>query len=87
VVVANGVWPQLFTAEERAALSKPNHWDERDPGQAALAAGARRAARETMQEESLRRLRETVKAPLHTLPYLFEEVSSLATVRKLAELL
>lgn len=83
-VVVNGVLPPLFDKTERASLlaaAPPSFATPR--GNAAIEAGARRAARENVQAESLARLREGVKAPMVYLPHLFGEASSLSGVREL----
>jgi anion-transporting ArsA/GET3 family ATPase len=93
-LVINGVLPQLFSPAERAALlSHPELLDAAAPSQAAgkpeaaLVAGARRSARERVQEESLARLERELDLPRVLLPFLFDEAGSVVGTRALASLL
>jgi anion-transporting ArsA/GET3 family ATPase len=83
-VVVNGVLPPLFSARERDALLQPRDLDPSVMGDAALAAGARRARRELVQHEALVRLRDGVDLPLVYLPYVFDDVDSLKAITDLA---
>ncbi len=83
-VVVNGVLPELFSPQERDELLGPRVL-EGAPGDEALAAGARRARREKIQQESLVRLRDSVAVPLTMLPHLFEDVASPKSVGVLAQ--
>jgi len=83
-VVVNGVLPPLFSTRERDALLKPRDLDPSVTGDAALAAGARRARRELVQHEALVRLRDGVDLPLVYLPYVFDDVDSLKAITDLA---
>jgi hypothetical protein len=65
-------------------LLAPRELDESQPGDEALASGARRARRELVQHDSLVRLREGMKAPLAYLPYRFEGVNTFDSVSDLA---
>jgi anion-transporting ArsA/GET3 family ATPase len=84
-VVVNGVLPALLSPDERLELLRPAALDPGRAGDEALAAGARRARRESIQQENLQRLQEQVSAPLSFLPQLFDEVGSLEPVRLLAD--
>lgn len=83
-VIVNGVLPPILSEAEREILLPPQRTDPADPGDEALAAGARRAIREALQQESLERLRAGIDAPMTELPLLPGEVDSLAAVRQLA---
>ncbi len=83
-VVVNGVLPPLFSSEERGALLAPRDLDPSQLGDAALAAGARRARREIVQHDALVRLRESVDVPLVYLPHVFADVDSLKAISDLA---
>jgi len=83
-VVVNGVLPPLFSARERDALLRPRDLDPSVMGDAALAAGARRARRELVQHEALVKLRDGVDLPLVYLPYVFDDVDSLKAITDLA---
>jgi anion-transporting ArsA/GET3 family ATPase len=84
-VVVNGVLPTLLSAKERSELLRVPEQELVRAGHEALAAGARRARRESLQHENLERLRAQVRAPLRYLPQLFDDVQSLAKVKELAE--
>jgi anion-transporting ArsA/GET3 family ATPase len=93
-LVINGVLPPLFSPEERARLAAlPDLLSIDAPEQAqgtpqcALVAGARRAVREIVQAESLERLANECSLPQMTLPYLFDEASTVQGTRMLAALL
>lgn len=90
-VIVNGLLPQLFSPEEREALlADPRLLDVRAPleaagtPQSAVVAGARRAAREKVQAESLARLNRELELPTITLPFLFDEASTVQGTRILA---
>ena len=90
-LIANGVLPRLFSAEERTALaSRPELLDVLAPsmsagtGRSALVAGARRAVREQVQVESLARLALEISVPMIELPFLFDEASTVQGTRMLA---
>ena len=91
-LVVNGVLPHLFSADERSVLlSKPELLEAKAPErlagkpEVALVAGARRSAREKVQEESLARLEREIDLPRTFLPFLFDEAGSLAGTQALAE--
>jgi anion-transporting ArsA/GET3 family ATPase len=91
-LVVNGVLSPLFSERERdALLGVPGLLDPSAPARAetashrALVAGARRAARERVQSESLGRLERELDLPRVVLPFLFDEASTLEGTRKLAE--
>lgn len=91
-VIINGVLPALFSPEEqRALLVDPARLDIQAPARAAdtvesaFVAGARRAIRESVQRESLARLRRDLDLPTVMLPFLFDEASTVAGTRMLAE--
>jgi Anion-transporting ATPase len=91
-VIVNGVLPPLFSPEERERLlADPARLDIRAPSlsaqtaASALVAGARRAMRESVQHESLLRLRRDIDVPMVLLPFLFDESSTAAGTRMLAE--
>lgn len=93
-VVVNGVMAPLFTDAERASLlahpelltleaaTRAEH--DRD---AAAVAGARRALRETVQRDSLRRLLHSLDEPAIVLPHLFDEASTKEGSQALAAVL
>jgi anion-transporting ArsA/GET3 family ATPase len=81
-VVVNQVVPLVFGSLERAALAELEEPSEQDAAALALGAGIRRAAREAVQVESLRRL-SALRAPLLELPFLFEGAQSGAALAKL----
>jgi anion-transporting ArsA/GET3 family ATPase len=82
-IVVNSMLPPLFSPSERAELTRPHPLDPLDEGHAALAAGARRSFRETVQAQSLARLAD-VKVPRVYLPHLFEGAETLDALRDLA---
>jgi anion-transporting ArsA/GET3 family ATPase len=93
-LIVNGVLPPLFSPEERRALlADPRRLDIRAPAESAaaagraegaLVAGARRAMRESVQHDSLLRLRREIDVPMVTLPFLFDEASTAVGTRVLA---
>lgn len=70
-IVVNGMLPPLFDPAERASLVAAGEQGS-EPGAHAIAAGARRAAREIVQADALRRLGHELPAPKVFLPYVFE---------------
>ncbi len=91
-LVINGVLPGLFTPNEREILlAAPALLGVDAPrraigtGSSVLVAGARRAAREKVQIESLRRLDREIDLPRVYLPFLFDEASSVEGTRLLAQ--
>jgi anion-transporting ArsA/GET3 family ATPase len=90
-VVVNAVLPPLFSPAERAALAavgatdpRPGTREAAGPGDAAIAAGRGRAARETLQAESLNRLSQALAVPPSFLPLLFEDAARPEAIRQLA---
>jgi anion-transporting ArsA/GET3 family ATPase len=91
-LVVNGVLPPLFSKAERDALMHDHALlDVAAPsrtagtGESAIVAGARRAAREAVQVESLARIdRALADVPTVRLPFLFDEASTVAGTRMLA---
>jgi anion-transporting ArsA/GET3 family ATPase len=93
-LVINGVLPPLFSPEERDRLAGQADLltidaPERSQNmpECALVAGARRAVREKVQAESLERLAKECNLPRITLPYLFDEASTVQGTRMLAAML
>lgn len=93
-LVVNAVLPPMFSdAERQALLADPSLLDLAAPlrfagtGEAAIVAGARRAVRERVQEESLIRLLDALPLPVSFLPHLFEQASTGEGTRRLAALL
>jgi Anion-transporting ATPase len=90
-LIVNGVLdPVLSPAEREALLADPALLDIGAPARAAgtnasaLVAGARRAIREKVQEESLTRLAHGIHLPTVRLPFLFDAASTAAGTRVLA---
>lgn len=81
-LVVNQVVPLVFDAAERGALADLEEPLERDAASLALAAGIRRAAREKVQVDSVRRL-AALGAPQIQLPFLAEGAHSAAALAKL----
>jgi anion-transporting ArsA/GET3 family ATPase len=93
-LAVNAVLPPLFTDGERAELVARHELltsdaprRARNSGEAAVVAGARRALREQVQRDSLRRLTSAVDAPMFLLPHLFDEASTREGTRLLADVL
>jgi anion-transporting ArsA/GET3 family ATPase len=91
-LVINGVLPPVFTPQEREVLlADPALLDIGAPLRAAgtsasaIVAGARRSVREKVQAESLARLAQAIDLPSVTLPFLFDEASTVDGTRILAE--
>ena len=74
-IVVNGVLPALFSQSERSALEKLGPFDIRAAGEAAIAAGRDRAARERLQAESLERLARELPLPPVFVPLLMEDAA------------
>jgi len=72
-------------APARAAGILPEGASPEPAGESALVAGARRAVREKVQDESLRRLAKAIELPAVRLPFLFDEASTVAGTRVLAD--
>lgn len=91
-LVVNGVLTPIFAPPERdSLLTRPALLEPAAPARAetagarAVVAGARRAARERVQVESLAKLERELDLPRVMLPFLFDEASSLEGTRILAE--
>jgi anion-transporting ArsA/GET3 family ATPase len=82
-VYLNGLYPERFSAEEAERLQ-----DASEAGDGAVRAACRAAVsqhrRANAQREQLARLTEMVKAPVRTLPFVFEPRLELEQVRGLA---
>lgn len=87
LLVVNQVLPRLFQPEERDAVEAlPEALAESSPLRPLAVAGRARAAREQIQEESLRRLSERLPGLSRvTLPLLFSAELGRAQVESLAE--
>lgn len=93
-VIVNGALPRLFSSRERAALLGEAELQlpggaplSAGPGERALRAAARRAAREALQQRSLERLQRSVAFPLSTLPFLLDGAGTPQGAEQLARLL
>jgi len=84
-VVVNAVLPQLFAADERAALERLARFDVVAPGDATLAAARDRATRERVQAESMQRLSAQFPSAV-SLPLLFDEAATPAAIQELSKL-
>lgn len=85
LVVANGVYPRRFSADDLDRLSA---LDGRPPvATAVAAAAASQAARVRAQQAQLRRLRRDAEGEVATLPYVFAPELGLAEVQALAHTL
>ncbi len=83
-VYLNGLYPERFTPEELDRLASactPGNGGVRGACRAALSEGRRSSA----QHEQLARLAELVRAPLRTLPFIFEPEVRVEEIRELAE--
>src|SRR3954454_3717606 len=95
LVVANGVYPERFSATDVSPDHLPSadvlplgELDGRVGAASAVAAAARsQAARVTAQQAQLGRLRDGARAPVVDLPYLFARDLGLAEVEALADVL
>jgi len=85
-VVANGVLPARFTAEDARRLSQNGDRGTK-AAQAAIAAALVEHRRAAGQQEQLERLRGEVSAPVVTLPYLFEPEPRRRELELLSDLL
>jgi anion-transporting ArsA/GET3 family ATPase len=85
-IVVNGLYPGRFNGEEAAMLRDLATRNGHVPGRTAAVRAALAAAdRATSQRQHLRRLRRGAHAPVHTLPYVFEEELGLEEYRELGE--
>jgi anion-transporting ArsA/GET3 family ATPase len=71
-VVVNGVLPERFTPADAKRLRKVHGHGASKSARAAVAAALVEHRRARAQQEQLERLRAEVRAPVATLPYLFE---------------
>lgn len=90
-VVVNGVWPQLFGRQERAALTGnetlfrlAREGRQGTPAEAAVASAVRRAAREDGQERNIARLRDGIGGEMTLLPFLPGSAGTTDGIRELA---
>jgi hypothetical protein len=81
-VIANQVVPRLFEADAGHVIAQLEEPAGAAAAAQALAAGIRRAAREEVQTECLKRL-AGLGAPLLELPFLPEGAASVAALGKL----
>ena len=83
-VVVNGMWPERFTAAEAQALRDASV-DGHDPaGAAPLRAALIAHERARTQRTHLRRLRRECRAPVVTLPFVFEHELGVPEYQRLA---
>jgi anion-transporting ArsA/GET3 family ATPase len=85
-VVANGVLPQRFTADDARRLRGLGDGGSK-AARAAVAAALVEHGRARSQQEQLERLRAGVEAPVTTLPYLFEPEPRRRELELLSDLL
>jgi anion-transporting ArsA/GET3 family ATPase len=83
-VVANGLYPERFSAEEAAEIERADGTHPVPAVGAALAAARAEHVRARGQRSQLRRLRRATEAPVATLPYLFEPELSLDSFERLS---
>lgn len=99
-LIVNGRLPPLFDEKQRDELvsdsdlftiarnvSGGRSVAELEPGVAALAAAARRAAREEIQQRSVARLERECSLPMSILPFLIEGAGAPGSVEALSKLL
>ncbi|NUP09858.1 MAG: ArsA family ATPase [Polyangiaceae bacterium] len=93
-IIINGIFPPLFSDGERATLGARRELLTLDAAEsasagvdAAVVAAARRAVRENVQRESIRRLIATRPESMAMLPFLFDDASTRAGTDLLAEVL
>lgn len=93
-VVVNGVYPPLFTDEERQQLGARRDLLTLEAAEraakgegAGVIAAARRAIREEVQRDSMKRLFGARREPMILLPHLFDQASTLSGTEHLAEIL
>jgi len=82
LIVANGVYPVRFSADELAALESAANGN--GLARAASAAATSQAARVGVQQEQLARLREGARGEIVELPYVFAPELDLKAVAGLA---
>jgi anion-transporting ArsA/GET3 family ATPase len=99
-LIVNGRLSPLFTSEERRNLVSDSELfaiardvsggrsvAQLQPGVAALAAAARRAAREEIQERNIIRLQQECGLPMTVLPFLIEGAGAPGSVESLSQIL
>jgi anion-transporting ArsA/GET3 family ATPase len=85
-IVVNAMFPQRFSAADARRLEEKAAGDGTDPAtRAALAAALSEHRRAKAQQAQLRRLRRDARAPVLTLPFLFEPQIDLEGMRRLAQ--
>ncbi|MBX5470105.1 MAG: AAA family ATPase [Thermoleophilaceae bacterium] len=84
VVVANGLYPERFSTAEAERIEQANGSHPVAAVRAALGAAAAEHHRARGQRAQLRRLRRGARAPVVTLPYLFEPELRLDSFERLA---
>jgi hypothetical protein len=85
-IVVNGLYPGRINVQEARRLRELAERDGRDPGRiAAVRAAVAASDRAHAQRQHLRRLKRSARAPVHTLPYLFDEELGLTEYRELAD--
>ncbi|MEA2295570.1 MAG: hypothetical protein QOE86_3209 [Solirubrobacteraceae bacterium] len=83
-IVVNGLYPERFSVDEAARLRELAALDGRAPGRTAAVRAALSAAdRAHAQRVHLRRLRRGARAPVVSLPYLFQAELGLGDYREL----
>jgi len=85
-IVVNGLYPERLSAADADTLRELAERNGRDSARtdavrAALEAGERARA----QRQHVRRLKRAARAPVHTLPYLFDDELGLEAYRELGE--
>lgn len=83
-IIMNGLYPERYSARDLKSikrLRKSKDPEIRAAGKAAISQGSRTAS----QKEQLERLEGMVKAPISSLPFIFEPEIDLGAARKLAE--
>ncbi len=90
-VVLNGVLAPLFSSEQRAVLLADRELTSIDfakskhsTAELALAAAARRAVKESVQNASMKRLQDELGVPIRVLPFLLESAGTPDGARLLA---
>lgn len=94
-LIVNGVLPPLFSDRDRATLDARRDLLTLEAAEnaqkagvdAGLVAGARRAVRENVQRDSLKRLLTSLKEQAVLLPFLFEDASTRRGTELLAQVL
>ncbi|HYP75966.1 MAG TPA: ArsA family ATPase [Polyangiaceae bacterium] len=82
-IVVNSLLPPLFSSTEASALERLTILDQSAPERAVLSSGVRRAARERIQDESLRRL-SVLGVPLRKVELLVDGASTPDAVARIS---